>query len=74
DIPFLSGCDTWNTQIVDEYGDYTQDLGSSLQGTVYLEAWVRGNDQDGRTYTVQRTAWDLAGNVAYIEAVSTVVK
>jgi len=63
-----------NTNLIDEYGVYTQNLGSSLSGTVSVEAWCDGGDANGRTYTFQLTARDYAGNRATVQAVTTVTK
>ena len=69
----VSGLDgPTNTLLIDEYGDFSQDLGLALSGTVAVEAWCRGNDHEGRTYTFRLTATDLAGNQASIDAVTTV--
>jgi len=62
-----------NTVLIDEYGVFDQDLGSSLSGTVSLEAWCNGNDKDGRTYTFRLTARDYAGNEASTEAIVTIL-
>ena len=75
DIPLESGCLWWNTQLIDEYGEFNQDLGMALNGVVQVEAWVRGRgDKDGRTYTIRITARDLAGNEASTEAIVKVLK
>lgn len=69
--PF-SGIYTVNTTLIDEYGVYSQNLGSSLSGNVSVEQWANGSDQNGRTYTFQLTATDFAGNQAILDAVTTV--
>ena len=58
-----------NTVLIDEYGVYSQDFGSSLSGTVSVEAWSNGNDANGRTYTFRITATDLAGNQGLFDAI-----
>ncbi len=64
-----------NTVLIDEYGVYDQDLQWHMSGTVMVEAWVNGNDKDGRTYTFRLTARDLAGNWASpVDAIFTVIK
>ena len=68
----LSGVYTVNTTLIDEYGDYSQNLGSNLSGTVSVERHSNGNDQNGRTYTFRLTVTDTAGNQATIDAVTTV--
>ncbi len=65
---------TTNTMLIDEYGVFDQDLGSSLSGTVSVEAWGKGKDKDGRTYIFRITARDLAGNEGSTDAIVTVVK
>lgn len=74
DIPFHSGENWWNIQLIDEYGAYNQDLGNNLRWYTWVEAWARGNDTDGRKYTFRLTATDRAGNQATIDAVATVVR
>lgn len=70
----LSGLDinTFNTVLIDEYGVFDQDLGSSLSGTVSVEAWCENPDQNGRNYTFRLTARDLAGNQGSVDAIVTV--
>lgn len=70
----LSGIDGYsrNTMLTDEYGVYSQDLGSDISGTVYVEAWCQPNDSNGRTYTFVFTVQDHAGNQASAQAVATV--
>ncbi len=63
---------TFNTVLIDEYGVYDQDLGSSLSGTVQVEAWCEGWDKDGRTYIFRFTASDYAGNQASVDGIATV--
>jgi len=63
---------TIHTVLIDEYGVYDQDLGWQyyyISGTVWLEAWTEGKDQDGRIYTFRLTASDYAGNQASAEAI-----
>jgi len=62
-----------NTVLIDEYGVWDQDLGSSVWGTVMVEAWCDGGDKDGRTYIVRLTAQDSAGNEASGEAIVTIL-
>jgi subtilisin family serine protease len=62
-----------NTVLIDEYGVFDQDLGSSLSGTASVEAWCDGSDKDGRTYIFRISARDYAGNQASAEAVVTVL-
>ncbi|MDP3879587.1 MAG: S8 family serine peptidase [Dehalococcoidales bacterium] len=69
----VSGLNTTNTQLIDEYGELSQYLGSALSGTVAVEAWVQGSDGNGRTYTFRLTATDLAGNQTSVDAVTTVL-
>ena len=70
----VSGFYSANTTLIDEYGVYSQNLGSSLSGNVSVEQWVNGNDQNGRTYTFRLTATDLAGNQASIETTTTITR
>ncbi len=69
-----SGALPFNHQLIDEYGTLSQDLGPHLSDWVGVEARCDGNDKDGRHYTFHLTAQDLAGNVAYADAVVTVVR
>ncbi len=71
-VDLLSGLYSVNTELIDEYGVYSQNLGSELSGTVSVEAWANGNDQNGRTYTFRLTAWDWAGYERLIDTVATV--
>ncbi|MFC2017405.1 S8 family peptidase [Chloroflexota bacterium] len=64
---------TTNTVLIDEYGVFDQDLGSSLSGTVSVEAWCSGNDQDDRIYIFRLTASDYAGNEASVDAIVAVL-
>jgi subtilisin len=60
--------------LTDEYGVYSQDLGTiTSSGTVWVEAYCEGGDQNGRTYTFRVAARDSAGNEASAQAVSTVL-
>ncbi|MBI2980461.1 MAG: S8 family serine peptidase [Chloroflexi bacterium] len=70
----VSGLFSVNTVLIDEYGEYSQDLGSNLSGTVSVEQHANGNDQNGRTYTFRLTATDMAGNQASIDGVATVAR
>lgn len=70
----LSGLNTWNVQLIDEYGDYTRNLGTSWSGYVMVEAWAHPSDTDGRKYTIRFTAWDFAGNTAILDNVATVFR
>lgn len=70
--PFSGLSGPTNTVLIDEYGVYSQDLGSSLSGTVSVEQWASGNDQNGRTYTFRITATDLAGNQGSVDGITTI--
>jgi len=56
--------------IVDEYGTYSKSnvpitaVNGTYSFTVNLEAWRKGTDSDGRTYTITVTATDIKGNAA----------
>ena len=67
----LSGLDinTTNTMLIDSDGKFDQNLGSSLSGTVPVEAWNKD-----RTYTFRLTAHDSAGNMGSADAIVTVIK
>ncbi|MBI3040896.1 MAG: S8 family serine peptidase, partial [Chloroflexi bacterium] len=70
----VSGLDgPTNTVLIDEYGVFSQDLGSGLSGTVSVEAWCQGNDQDGRSYIFRLTARDLAGNEGVVDGITTIL-
>jgi hypothetical protein len=65
-------------QVMDEYGQ-VQPSGSVTLGmngqytfTVALQASPRGNDQDGRHYTIVVSASDMAGNLGRALATVTV--
>lgn len=62
-----------STVLIDEYGELDQVLGSSLSGTVSVEAWCDGNDKDGRTYIIRLTAHDKAGHWVSADAIVTVL-
>jgi len=68
---FLYG--SGHTILIDEYGVLDQDLGSSLSGTVMVEAWCEGWDKDGRTYIFRFTAQDYAGNEGSGDAIVTIL-
>ncbi len=59
-------------RVVDEYGTYTskcrnrdpRQANGTYSFTVSLEAWRKGTDSDGRTYTITVTAKDSKGNTA----------
>ena len=38
-----------------------------------VEAWVNGNDRDGRTYIFRITARDYAGNETSVDAIVTIL-
>ncbi len=60
--------------LTDEYGVYSQDLGTYMSsGTVWVEAYCEGGDQNGHTYTFRVAARDSAGNEASTQAVSTIL-
>ncbi len=67
-----SGISVINTTLIDEYGVYSQDLGSNLTGIVSLERHKNTGDQDGRTYTFRLTVTDMAGNQSIVEAIARV--
>jgi hypothetical protein len=64
--------------VMDEYGqtqpsgNVTLDAGGSYAFTVALEASRRGNDRDGRHYTIAVSAQDNLGNSGFKSAVVTV--
>jgi hypothetical protein len=65
-------------QVIDEYGQVqpsgsvTPDANGSYAFTVALEASRRGNDRDGRHYTILVSARDIAGNLGRATATVTV--
>ncbi len=63
-----------STEIVvkDEYGQVEPIIGPYLQGRIWLEAWRKGSDIDGRVYTISITATDYAGNITTAETTVTV--
>jgi subtilisin family serine protease len=63
-----------NTVLIDEYGVFDQDLGSSLSGQVHIEAYCSGGDKDGRTYIFRLTGRDIAGNWSSADAIVKVFK
>ncbi|GEM_PF-953426 len=67
-----SGLDKVDTELIDEYGVLSHGLGSGLSGTVTVEAWSDGNNKNRRTYKIQLTATDMAGNRATIDDAATV--
>ena len=73
-----SGVQASTYQVIDEYGQ-VQPSGSITLGadgrytlTVQLQASRRGNDQDGRRYTILVSATDVAGNQGNAPATVTV--
>ena len=68
----VSGLYQVQTELIDEYGLRSRNLGSSLSGTVPVEAWSDGNKQNRRTYTLKLTATDMAGNKATADDVTVV--
>jgi hypothetical protein len=64
--------------VMDEYGQIqpggslTLDAGGGYAFTVALEASRRGNDQDGRHYTIAVSAKDNLGNPGFKSATVTV--
>ncbi len=60
-----------NTILIDEYGEYDYDFGTSISGTATVEAFCHGSNT--RTYTFRLTARDFAGNEAFTDAIVTVV-
>lgn len=54
---------TTSVQTIDEYGLIQPQI-SDFGQTIQLEAKRKGNDLDGRTYTIEATAKDKAGNTA----------
>ncbi|MBI1921296.1 MAG: hypothetical protein HYS23_09485 [Geobacter sp.] len=57
----LSGLASVVITITDEYGIYSMTV-PSFGSTVSLDTYKKRNDSDGRLYTIQATATDLAGN------------
>ncbi|MEK7153554.1 MAG: hypothetical protein AAB834_06395, partial [Patescibacteria group bacterium] len=68
----VSGLSVINTTLIDEYGVYSQNLGSNLTGIVSVERHENGGDPDGRTYTFRLTVTDMAGNQSTIDAIARV--
>ncbi len=64
----LSGLDSFQMAMTDEYGQVELVIGPYLQTQVQLEAWRDGHDLDGRVYAISITATDRAGNKATAEA------
>jgi hypothetical protein len=73
-----SGIRSIHIQVVDEYGTcqpVVTDIGTgdivngNWERTIQLEASRKGNDKDGRKYTIRVTATDNAGNVTVREIV-----
>lgn len=62
---------TTSFNVEDEYDSIEPDLNGFSQ-TIALEAKRNGSDLDGRTYTIQATAEDLAGNTAEANTIITV--
>ena len=60
----LSGLESCQLSVKDEYGQVEPVIGPYLQRQIQLEAWRDGRDLDGRVYTVSITAIDYAGNSA----------
>ena len=69
----LSGLDSYQLAVRDEYGQVEPFPGFYLPAQIQLEASSRGNDHDGRVYTISITALDFAGNVAVAETTVTVL-
>ncbi len=68
----LSGLNSVQLSVKDEYGQVEPVIGSHLQRQIQLEARRDGNDLDGRVYTVSIMATDHAGNSATGETAVTV--
>jgi hypothetical protein len=73
-----SGIKSIHIQVIDEYGTWqptVPDIGPReiINGnwirTILLEASRKGNDKDGRKYTIRVTATDNAGNTTVKEIV-----
>jgi hypothetical protein len=73
-----SGIKSIHIQVIDEYGTCQPVVTDILPGeivngnwerTIQLEASRKGNDKDGRKYTIRVTATDNAGNVTVKEIV-----
>jgi YVTN family beta-propeller protein len=73
-----SGVQAITYQVIDEYGQIqpsgsvTPEADGSYAFTVQLQASRRGNDQDGRRYTIIVSATDYAGNHGRASATVTV--
>jgi len=61
-------------ELIDEYGELDQDLGTGLSGGVAIEAYCSGGDKDGRTYIIRINARDVAGNWSSADAIVKVFK
>ena len=57
----LSGIDSISFQVTDEYGECEPEI-NNFGEVIQLIAWRNGSDKDGRVYTIQVTATDIAGN------------
>lgn len=68
----LSGLNSVQLSVKDEYGQVEPVIGPYLQRQIQLEARRDGNDLDGRVYTISITATDHAGNSATGETAVTV--
>lgn len=66
----LSGVSSTTFKVTDEYGKVEPKI-SKFGDTIQLEAWRKGDDLDGRIYTISVTATDYAGNKA--TATATVI-
>ena len=69
----LSGLNSFQLAVKDEYGQVEPVIGPYLQTQIQLEAQRDGRDLDGRVYTISITATDSAGNEAKVEATVTVL-
>lgn len=67
----LSGIESLTFKVIDEYGKIQPSI-AGFGSTVKLESSRRGDDSDGRTYTITVIAKDKAGNKSSISAVVTV--
>lgn len=60
-IPHGSDIQSLSISVADEYGKYIY-RNLRFGDVVPLEAWRKGNDMDGRIYTITAVATDMAGN------------
>ncbi len=68
----LSGLESFQLSVKDEYGELDSVIGQYLRKQIQLEAWRDGRDLDGRVYTIGIAAIDYAGNRAVAETTVTV--